>query len=160
VSDTERWGATAVAGAVRNLVVVLGDQLNRDSAAFDGFDPAADAVWMAEAAEESTIVWVTKPRIAMFLAAMRHFAADLRAEGLPLDYRELGDPGNLGTLAAELAAAIERHRPERVVVVEAGEWRVRPFAGSRATSSTSAPIATSCARARSSLGSPRAVAPS
>ncbi len=110
---------------MRNLVVVLGDQLNRDSAAFDGFDPATDVVWMAEVAEESTKVWVSKPRIAVFLAAMRHFAAELAANGIPHDYRLLDDDGNLGTLAAELAAAIQRHQPQRVVMVEAGEWRVR-----------------------------------
>jgi hypothetical protein len=31
-----------------NLVLILGDQLRRESKAFDGFDEAADAVWMAE----------------------------------------------------------------------------------------------------------------
>ena len=30
--------------AVRHLVVVLGDQLDAESAAFDGFDPAQDVV--------------------------------------------------------------------------------------------------------------------
>ena len=35
--------------SLRRLVVVLGDQLDADSAAFDGFDPAQDAVWMCEA---------------------------------------------------------------------------------------------------------------
>jgi len=37
----------------RHLVLVLGDQLDEASAAFDGFDPACDSVWMAEVAEES-----------------------------------------------------------------------------------------------------------
>ena len=46
------------------LVVVLGDQLDIEAAAFDGFDPAQDAVWMAEVAEESTHVWSHKARIA------------------------------------------------------------------------------------------------
>ena len=41
----------------RNLVIVLGDQLDAGSAAFDGLDPAADLVWMAEVAGESTKVW-------------------------------------------------------------------------------------------------------
>ena len=59
---------------LRSLIVVLGDQLDLDASAFDGFDAAVDAVWMAEAAEESTHVWSSKPRTAMFLAAMRHFA--------------------------------------------------------------------------------------
>ena len=32
----------------RHLVLVLGDQLNADSSAFDDFDRQQDAVWMAE----------------------------------------------------------------------------------------------------------------
>jgi len=110
---------------IRHLIVVLGDQLDRNSAAFDGFDAARDLVWMAEVAEESTKVWVSKPRIAMFLAAMRHFAEELRAAGVPLEYTNLNDDGNLGTLAAELSASIKRHSPETVVLVEPGEWQVR-----------------------------------
>ena len=47
---------------LRHLVVVLGDQLDLDAAAFDGFDAGCDAVWMAEADEESTHVWSSKPR--------------------------------------------------------------------------------------------------
>lgn len=56
---------------LRALVIVLGDQLDLQSSAFDGFDAAQDAVRMAEVAEESTHVWSGKPRIALFLAAMR-----------------------------------------------------------------------------------------
>ena len=44
----------------RSLVVVLGDQLNRDASAFDGFDVKQDAVWMAEVDEESTHIWSSK----------------------------------------------------------------------------------------------------
>jgi deoxyribodipyrimidine photolyase-like uncharacterized protein len=64
---------------LRRLVLVLGDQLDVDASAFDDFDAACDAVWMAEVAEESTHVWSSKPRTVMFLAAMRHFAQALRA---------------------------------------------------------------------------------
>ncbi|MEO5734245.1 MAG: cryptochrome/photolyase family protein [Rubrivivax sp.] len=107
--------------SIRHLVVVLGDQLDRSSAAFDGFDPAQDRVWMCEAAEESTHVWSSKQRIAMFLAAMRHFAQDLRDEGLPLLYRELAD----GSLAQGLTQTLESMAMMRIVAVDAGEWRVR-----------------------------------
>ena len=65
---------------VRHLIVVLGDQLDPSAAAFDGSDPACDVVWMAEVAEESTHVWSTKMRTALFLSAMRHFAHDRRAD--------------------------------------------------------------------------------
>lgn len=39
------------------LVLVLGDQLDRGGAAFDGFERGRDRVWMAEVAGESTQVW-------------------------------------------------------------------------------------------------------
>lgn len=109
---------------LRNLVIVLGDQLDRDAAAFDGFDPAQDAVWMAEAAEESTHVWSSKQRIAIFLAAMRHFARVLQADGRPLHYRRLTDAGNRGSLAAELQNTLAEAVPRRVVMTRPGDWRV------------------------------------
>jgi deoxyribodipyrimidine photolyase-related protein len=55
---------------IRNLVIVLGGQLDETSSAFDGFDPALDMVWMAEVSEESEPVWSAKQRIAVFLSAM------------------------------------------------------------------------------------------
>lgn len=93
---------------LRNLILVLGDQLDLDAAAFDGFDARLDAVWMAEAPEESTHVWSSKPRTVMFLAAMRHFALALRAAGRPLHYCPLDGPGNCGSLGAQLQAACAR----------------------------------------------------
>ena len=109
---------------LRTLVVVLGDQLDLDAAAFDGFDPAHDAVWMSEVNEESTHVWSGKPRIAMFLAAMRHFAALLRAAGRPLHYTRLDDPDNRGSLARALLASIDTLAPQRLVMTAPGDWRV------------------------------------
>ena len=109
---------------LRSLVVVLGDQLDIDAAAFDGFDAGTDAVWMAEVAEESTHVWSSKPRTAMFLAAMRHFAVALRAAGRPLHYSQLDAPGQCASLGAQLQADIERLRPARLVMTAPGDWRV------------------------------------
>jgi len=109
---------------VRHLILVLGDQLDRQAAAFDGFDPAQDLVWMAEVAEESTHVWSAKQRTVLFLAAMRHFAAALRTEGLPLVYSLLDDAANTGTLSGELARAITLHQPQALVLTAPGDWRV------------------------------------
>lgn len=106
------------------LVIVLGDQLDPDASAFDDADLELDAVWMAEVAEESTHVWSSKPRTALFLTAMRHFAADLRAGGWMLHYTALDDADNRGTLAAQLAADIARLRPDALVVTAPGEWRI------------------------------------
>lgn len=110
---------------VRNLVLVLGDQLDPRSSAFDGFDAAEDAVWMAEAAAEAGYVPSHKARIVLFLSAMRHFRAVLEKQGLVVHYRALEDPENRGTLALELEAACRGVRPRKLVIVEPGEWRVR-----------------------------------
>ena len=80
-------GAEKSQDEVRHLVIVLGDQLDRRSAAFDGFDPKRDRVWMAEVQAEATRVPSSLPRIAVFIAAMRHFRAQLEAEGIVVDYR-------------------------------------------------------------------------
>ena len=112
-------------GSCRQLVVMLGDQLDFHSAALDDFDKERDQIWMAEVADESTHVWTHKARIAMFLAAMRNFHAALERRRYPVRYRKLDDPQNLGSLAAELKHAIKECRPEKIVLVRPGEWRVR-----------------------------------
>jgi deoxyribodipyrimidine photolyase-related protein len=109
---------------VRHLVIVLGDQLDIEASALQGFDPAQDVVWMAEVAEESQHVWSAKQRIAVFLSAMRHFAKTLREQGLPLWYRRLNDPDNRGSLASELEHAIATLRPAGLVLTAPGDWRV------------------------------------
>jgi len=108
----------------RQLVLVLGDQLDAKSAAFDGFDPKLDAVWMAEVAEESTHVWSHQARIALFLAAMRHFRDGLRERGVTVHYRALDDAPNAGTLAEELLVTASRLTPQKLIVVQPGEWRL------------------------------------
>jgi deoxyribodipyrimidine photolyase-related protein len=106
--------------SVRHLVLVLGDQLNRDASAWDGFDATRDMAWMAEASEESTHVWSSKQRIVVFLSAMRHFAQALRDDGIPLRYTELAE----GSLADALGTALKELRVDRVIVTQPGDWRV------------------------------------
>ncbi len=108
---------------MRALRLVLGDQLDADGAALADFDPAQDAVVMIESASESTAVWSAKPRIAIFLSAMRHFALALAERGIALIYVRLDDdlPGGF---EERLAAVVAAHRPETLVVAEPGEWRM------------------------------------
>ena len=108
----------------RNLNLVLGDQLDIEASGFDGFDPQHDRILMAEVLEESSHVWSSKQRIALFLSAMRHCAQALRARGWPLDYLSLDQKNNPGSLGAALEEAIARHRPARVVMTAPGDWRV------------------------------------
>lgn len=109
---------------VRHLVLVLGDQLDENSSAFEGFDPALDAVWMAEVQAESTHIWSSKPRTVLFLSAMRHFAHKLRARGWALHYTGLADVHNPGSLPAQLERSITQLQPQALVMTAPGDWRV------------------------------------
>jgi deoxyribodipyrimidine photolyase-related protein len=117
-----------VSPPLRHLVLALGDQLDPDNVALGGIDPRQDRVWMAEVREEATHVWSHKARIALFLAAMRHFRDHLRAQGIPVEYRQLGTHPH-ESLATALAADVRRLAPARLVVAEPGDWRVREALG-------------------------------
>ena len=109
---------------IRNLVLILGDQLDEDASAFSGFDPQQDAVWMAEVDEESTHVVSAKQRTTVFLSAMRHFAEALRNKSWRVFYSELDSADNRGSLAGELEKALALHTPDKLIMTAPGEWRV------------------------------------
>lgn len=108
---------------LRNLIVILGDQLDRQSLVFDDFDLDQDALWMCEASAEANHVWSSKPRIAVFLAAMRHFRDELRALGYTVFYRELNATSAL-SLEAALSEDLANYQPRKVITVKPGEWRL------------------------------------
>lgn len=108
---------------MRNLLLILGDQLSLDNPALAGIDTEHDHVVMIEAAGEATYVWSHKARIVLFLSAMRHFAALLSERKLPLTYLSLTAAD--GGIDARLRALIAERRPDRVVVCEPGEHRIR-----------------------------------
>ena len=107
------------------LRIVLGDQLSFDISALAGLDPARDIVLMMEVTEESTYVPHHKQKIVLILSAMRHFAQQLRSNGVKVDYVKLDAPNNSGNLTAEMQRAVKTHAPDRLIATEAGEWRVQ-----------------------------------
>ena len=109
--------------AIQTLRIVLGDQLSRDLSALEGL-ATGDAVLMMEVAGEATYVRHHKQKIIFVLSAMRHFAGDLRAEGIRVDYVALDDAENTGTLTQEVERAVSRLKPKQIVATEPGEWRV------------------------------------
>ena len=110
-----------MAGVIR---LVLGDQLTRGLASLADLDPAKDVVLMAEVIEEVTYVRHHKRKVAFLFSAMRHFAEELRADGVTVDYIRLDDEDNSGSFSGEIARAVTRHGADRIVVTEPGEHRV------------------------------------
>ncbi len=109
--------------SIRRLVIILGDQLDLESSAFEGLDPKQDVLWMAEASEESTHVPSSKPRIVMFLSAMRHFAQELSDRGYRLSYTRLDDANHSGSLIGELEKMVDQYQAKEWVVTHPGDFR-------------------------------------
>ena len=107
-----------------SLVLILGDQLSPAMTSLAAADRGRDVVLMCEVMEEATYVRHHKQKIALIFSAMRHFAAELRAAGWRVDYVAFEDNGNTGSFTGEVGRAVARHAPDRIVVTEAGEWRV------------------------------------
>jgi deoxyribodipyrimidine photolyase-related protein len=113
----------ATDGVGGTLRLVLGDQLSPEISALDGL-AAGDVVLLAEVMAECRYVPHHPKKIVLVLSAMRHFAADLSARGVRVDYVRLDDPANTQSLCGEVVRAVGRHRPARIVATEPGEWRV------------------------------------
>ena len=103
----------------------MGDQLDAQSAAFDGLDPARDAILQMEVREEATYVPQHKRRIAFFFSAMRHFHKEQLAKGRNAHYVKLDDPANTGSFTGEISRFAAVLKPAQIIVLEPGDWRVR-----------------------------------
>ncbi|MEL7109064.1 MAG: cryptochrome/photolyase family protein [Pseudomonadota bacterium] len=105
--------------------MILGDQLSRQVSSLKGADPTRDRVLMTEVVEEATYVRHHKKKIAFLFSAMRHFAEELERANWQVEYVKLDDPENTGSFTGEVNRAVTRLKPEKLIVTEPGEWRVR-----------------------------------
>lgn len=110
--------------ATRHLILTLGDQLDVDGPAFDGFQRDSDTVLMLEVEEEARRIRQHKQRLVLFFAAMRHFRNALEERQRRVHYVRIDDPAGTGTIATELARHVANLRPERLILTEPGDYRV------------------------------------
>lgn len=110
---------------IRNLILILGDQLSLNLSSLRGADPSKDRILMAEVREEATYIKHHKKKIAFIFSAMRHHAEALRAQGWQVSYTQYQNPENTGSLRGEVARTVDRLGAERVIVTAPGEWRLR-----------------------------------
>ena len=107
----------------RNLILILGDQLNLDNPALENFDSTQDCILMVESSGEATHVWSHKARIVLFLSAMRHFAQVLNEQGMPVSYLKLGEH-EFTSLKSAWRHYIQQLKPQKIIVCEPGEYRL------------------------------------
>jgi deoxyribodipyrimidine photolyase-related protein len=107
------------------LGLILGDQLDRSSALLSTLSKASDPLLFIESSGEAAHVWSHKARIALFFSAMRHFAQELRDAGWQVMYLQVdSEPAQSTGLIDRLAQVLVQHKPQELVVVEPGEWRL------------------------------------
>jgi len=95
-----------------DTVWVLGDQLDRESTAFDGVSPRTHRVLIVEsAAKLGERAW-HRQRAHFMLASLRRFARELADEGFEVDLRQAT------SLRAGHAAHVADHRPAHVHAME------------------------------------------
>ena len=103
---------------------MLGDQLDRGARLLREARPDRDVILMMEVARESQHAASHIQRSVLFLSAMRHFAADLRAAGLSVHYIAIDDPANTHSFSGELTRALRALDINAVRCTLPGEWRV------------------------------------
>ncbi len=106
------------------LVLVLGDQLSDTLSALSAADQARDVVVMSEVATEAGYVPHHPKKIAFIFAAMRKFAARLKAGGWRVAYTRLDDPDTAGSMPGELLRRAAEFSANEVIATEPGEWRL------------------------------------
>jgi deoxyribodipyrimidine photolyase-related protein len=106
------------------LHLVMGDHLSQTVSSLSDIDPETSVVLFVELREEITVVKHHKQKVALILSAMRHFANELKQQGLRVDYVQLDDPDNTQNFKGEVIRAVDRHAASAVVVTEPSEYRV------------------------------------
>jgi len=106
---------------LKKLILILGDQLDVDSAALKDINPETDEILMVESANEAQHVWSHKARIVLFLSAMRHFAEYLKSQGFSLAYIKHSPQ----SIVEELKSKIIKEKFTHLICVEPGEWRLK-----------------------------------
>ena len=80
-----------------------------------------DRVWLAVVTSEATHLQCHKVRIAVFLAAMRHFRVELEGRGIEVDYHDLETTKD-SSFETVLTESVARWNPQKIILVEPGEW--------------------------------------
>lgn len=109
---------------MKNLRLILGDQLSFSISSLKDCDKSNDVVLLCEVSDETNYVKHHKKKIAFLFSAMRHFHQQLVNDGFKVKYVKLDDPENSGSFYGEVKRAIAEFAIEKIVVTEPGEYRL------------------------------------
>ena len=108
----------------KQIILILGDQLTPHISSLRDADPADSIILIAEVAAETSYVRHHQKKIAFLFSAMRHFADELRISGWSVEYTQLDDADNTGSLVGEVFRIAALYGATSVRLTEPGEWRL------------------------------------
>jgi len=107
-----------------SLRLILGDQLTHSLSSLSDVECEEDVILLCEVWEEAKYVKHHKKKIAFLFAAMRHFAEELKAKGLKVEYHKLDLSTRLTSFRSVVQSALNNHQADRIIVTHPGEYRV------------------------------------
>lgn len=109
---------------MKNLRIILHDQLTHDISSLSDINKDTDIVLMVELYSEFTYVKYHKKKIVFLLSAMRHFAAELRDSGINICYIKLNSKNNKNSLKDHVKEIIEKYSVKQVILTHPSEYRI------------------------------------
>ena len=103
---------------MRNLCVILADQLNQEISSLNDFDKDIDEVLICELKKNFIDINHHKKKIVYQISSMRHFGKELDTQGFKTNYLKLDDPKNQNSYSSEISKLIQKKDIDRVIVTE------------------------------------------
>ena len=108
---------------MKQVRLILGDQLNENHSWFSSVDPSVVYVMMEVRCETDYVRHHAQKVIAIF-AAMRRFAGALRSKGHTVEYVKISDPLNRHDLVGNIQRFVEHYHATSFAYQEPDEYRV------------------------------------
>ena len=104
--------------------VIFWDQLTPTLPSLIDIDRDTDTVLMVECPEQATAVKHHVKKLVLLFSAMRHFAAELKAKHIRVNYIKLDQAKHPGNIEKAVARHCRQHRCEAVAVTQPSEYRL------------------------------------
>ena len=107
---------------VRNLIVILGDQLSFEISSLEKIRKNEDKILMMEVSNEIEYTNHHRKKLVLIFSAMRHFASDLKKNKFNVTYIEFDKSEK--NFTKELESQCKKFNPETIKITHPSEYRV------------------------------------
>jgi len=109
---------------MKQLCLILGDQLSKSLTSIKAIDKANDIILMAELQTEATYVKHHPQKIAFIFSAMRHFCSELQGQGYQVMYIDYEHTFNQGNFLDQVKWMMKEETISQIHITEPGEYRL------------------------------------